>query len=159
MFPVSSILWPTDGTESSLKALEAAVEIARKFNAVIYALHVVPPVPPLAVGTGFTPTVIQGFDVPLYQQELFKGAENQLSTTVSEKVPEDIEVVQEVTVGNPADEIIEFAEENNIDVIVMASHGRTGLSRIVIGSVTEKTIRESNIPTLVVPYAPLEDEH
>lgn len=159
MFPVSSILWPTDGSESSLKALEAAVEIARKFNAEIYALQVVPPVPPLAVGSGFTPMAIQGFDVPLYQQELFKGTENQLSQTVSEKIPQEIKVTSEVTIGNPADKIIEFAQEKKVDLIVMATHGRTGLSRIMIGSVTEKTIRESNIPTLTIPYVPPEDEH
>ena len=101
---------------------------------------------------------LQGFDVPLYQQELFKGTEKQLSQTVLEKIPQEIKVISEVKIGNPSDKIIEFAQEKNIDLIVMATHGRTGLSRIMIGSVTEKTIRESNIPTLTIPCVPLEDE-
>ena len=159
MFPVTSILWPTDGSESSFKALEAAVEIAQKFSAVLYALQVVPPVPPLVLGSAGSPTAIQGFDVPLYQQELFTGTESQLLQVVSEKIPQEIKVISEVLVGNPADKIIEFAHENNINLIVMATHGRTGLSRILMGSVTEKTIREANIPTLTIPYAPREAEH
>lgn len=159
MFLISSILWPTDGSESSSKALEAAVEIAQKFNAKIYALQVVPPVPPLAVGaSGYTQMAVKGFDVPLYQQELFKSTENQLSQTVLENIPQDINVVSEVKVGYPSDVIIEFARDKNIDLIVMATHGRTGLSRLMIGSVTEKTIRESNIPTLTIPFVSLEDE-
>ena len=156
MFPISSILWPTDGSELSFKALEAAIELAQKFNADIYALQVIPPVPPLAVST---PAAIKGFDVPRYQLELFKGTEDQLTQTVLEKIPQEINVISEVKVGYPSDIIIEFAREKNIDLIVMATHGRTGLSRFVIGSVTEKTIRESNVPTLTIPCVPLEDEH
>lgn len=159
MFPISSLLWPTDGSESASNALEAAVEIAKKFNAEIYALQVVPPVPPLAVGaSGYSQVAIQGFDVPLYQQELYKSTEIQLSQTVSAHIPQDINVISEVKVGYPADVIIEFAKEKDIDLIVMATHGRTGLSRFMIGSVTEKTIRESNIPTLTIPRIPLQDE-
>ena len=158
MFSISSILWPTDGSESSSIALQAAVEIAQKFNADLYALQIVPPVPPLAVGaSGYTPVAIHGFDVPLYQQELFKSTENQLSQTVTEKIPDEIKVISEVKVGYPADVIREFAQEKNIDLIVMATHGRTGLSRLMIGSVTEKTIRESNIPTLTIPWVQLEE--
>ncbi len=66
-------------SESSFKALEVAVEIAQKFNAVLYALQVVQQVPPLVTGSEFAPMAIKGFDVPLYQQELLKNAENELA--------------------------------------------------------------------------------
>lgn len=160
MFPVSSILWPTDGGEPSYRALEAALAIADKFSARIYALRVVAPVPPLAgqgyapmVGAGYEPMAIKGYDVPLYQQELLKLAESDLLQAVAEKVPKDIEISSEVKIGIPAEVIIEFAREKNIDIIVMATHGRTGLSRFMIGSVAEKTIRQSTIPLLVIPAA------
>jgi nucleotide-binding universal stress UspA family protein len=160
MFPVSSILWPTDGGEPSYKALEAAIAIAEKFNAEICALRVVAPVPPLAgpgyapvAGSGYEPMAIKGYDVPLYQQELLKIAENDLSQIVSKKIPKKIVVACEVKIGNPADVIVEFAQENNIDMIVMATHGRTGVSRFMIGSVAEKTIRQSTIPLLIIPAA------
>lgn len=160
MFPVSSILWPTDGGEPSYKALEAAIAIAEKFNARIYALRVVAPVPALAgpgyapmVGAGYEPMAIKGYDVPLYQQELLKSAESDLSQVVEEKVPTNIEISSEVKIGSPAEVIIEFAREKNVDIIIMATHGRTGISRFMIGSVAEKTIRQSTIPLLVIPAA------
>jgi nucleotide-binding universal stress UspA family protein len=160
MFPVSSILWPTDGGEPSCKALEAAIAIAEKYNARIYALRVVAPVPPLAgpgyapmVGAGYESMAIKGYDVPLYQQELLKSAENDLSQVVAKKVPKKIKITREVKIGTPAEVIIEFAREKNIDIIIMATHGRTGISRFMIGSVAEKTIRQSTIPLLIIPAA------
>jgi nucleotide-binding universal stress UspA family protein len=158
MFPVSSILWPSDGGDSSYKALEAAIAIAEKFNARIYALRVVAPVPPLAgpgyapmAGAGYESMAIKGYDVPLYQQELLKSAENDLSQVVAKKVPKHIEISCEVKIGTPAEVIIKFAREKNIDIIIMATHGRTGISRFMIGSVAEKTIRQSTIPLLIIP--------
>ncbi|MGB3223289.1 MAG: universal stress protein [Desulforhopalus sp.] len=164
MFPVSSILWPTDGGEPSYKALDAAIGIAEKFNARIYALRVVAPVPALAgpgyaptIGAGYEPMAIKGYDVPLYQQELLKSAENELSQVVARKVPKEIEITQEVKIGTPADVIIEFGREKNVDIIIMSTHGRTGISRFMIGSVAEKTIRQSTIPLLVIPAASAAD--
>jgi nucleotide-binding universal stress UspA family protein len=151
MFSISSILWPTDGSESSFGALEAAVEIAKKFNAVLYAVQVVQQVPPLVVGSGVAPMALKGFDVPLYQQELLKSAEDDLSRVVSEKIPQEIDTVSEIRIGKPAEIILEFSLEKNIDLIVMATQGRSVFSRFMIGSVAEKTIRQSTIPTLIIP--------
>jgi nucleotide-binding universal stress UspA family protein len=151
MFSISSILWPTDGSESSFGALEAAVEIAKKFNAVLYAVQVVQQVPPLVVGSGVAPMAVKGFDVPLYQQELLKSAEDDLSRVVSEKIPQEIDTVSEIRIGKPAEIILEFSLEKNIDLIVMATQGRSVFSRFMIGSVAEKTIRQSTIPTLIIP--------
>ena len=151
MFPVTSILWPTDISESSFKALEAAVEVAQKFNAVLYALQVVQQIPPLVTGSEFAPMAIKGFDVPLYQQELLKNAENDLQRVIGRKIPQGIKVNSEVRIGITADVINEYAQEKNIDLIVMATHGRTGFSRFMIGSVAEKIVRLSTIPTLIIP--------
>lgn len=150
MLNISSILWPTDGSEPSFKALEAAVEIAQRFKAKLFAIQVVHQVPTV-MGAGFAPVTIQGFDVPLYEQELLKSAENELHQTVAEMVPEDIEVTARVKIGLPAETINDFAEENEIGMIVMATHGRTGLSHFMLGSVAEKTIRQAKIPTLIIP--------
>ncbi|MEE4241180.1 MAG: universal stress protein [Desulfopila sp.] len=150
MLPISSVLWPSDGSEQSFKALQAAVEIASRFEAKLYALQVVQQVPTVT-GAGFTPTAIQGFDVPLYEQELIKMVEQELHDTLSTKVPEGLEVISRVKLGIPADTIVDFAQENSIGMIVMATHGRTGLSHFMIGSVAEKTIRQSSVPTLIIP--------
>ncbi len=70
---------------------------------------------------------------------------------VAQKIPQEIKVNSEVRIGITADVINEFAQEKNIDLIVMATHGRTGFSRFMIGSVAEKIIRQSTIPTLIIP--------
>jgi universal stress protein A len=158
MFPVSSILWPTDGSESSFRALKVAVEIAQMFGAILYALRVVQPVPPHIVGSGVAPMAIKEFDVPSYQQELLKSAENDLSQVVVEKIPQEIDVVSEVRIGGPADIIIDFAQEKDIGLIVMATQGRTGFSHFMIGSVAEKTIRQSTTPTLIIPAVTVNSE-
>lgn len=150
MLSVSSILWPSDGSEASFKALEAAVAIANKFGARIYALQVVHQVPTMTT-TGFAPAVIQGFDVPMYEQELVRNAEKGLQEAVAEKVGEKIEVDAQVRIGVPEDIIHEFVQEKDIGMIVMATHGRTGLNHLMLGSVAEKTIRQSPIPTLIIP--------
>ncbi len=147
---ITSILWPSDGSEPSYKALDAAIGLARKFKARLYALQVVHQVPTVT-GAGFAPVAIQGFDVPLYEQELMKTAEQELHQTVSDKVPEGIEVTARVKIGIPAEAITDFAKDNNISMIVMATHGRTGISHFMLGSVAEKTIRQSTIPTLIIP--------
>ncbi len=151
MLPISSILWPSDGEKPSFMALKAAVEIAREFKARLYALRVVNQVPPLVLGTAYVPMDIKAFNVPMYQQELLKTAEADLSQVVKKNVPQEIEVVVNVEVGFPAEVINEFALKNNIDLIVMATHGRTGVSRLMLGSVAEKTIRHSSIPLLILP--------
>ncbi len=154
MLPISSILWPCDGGKSSHKALKIAIAIAENFNADLYVLQVVPPLPP-QIGTGYAPMAIKGYDIPLHQQELLKTTENELSQLVSKKIPPKIKVVREVKIGVPAEVIVAFAQENNIDLIVMATHGRTGLSRLMIGSVTEKTIQHSTKPLLIIPAGPV----
>lgn len=150
MLSISSILWPSDGSEPSFQALQAAVEIAQRFKASIHALQVVYQVP-TAAGYGFEPVQIHGFDVPLYEQELIKMAEEALQQTVADRIPKEIEVTAKVKIGIPADVICDYAKENDIGMIVMATHGRTGLSHLMLGSVAEKTIRQTAIPTLIIP--------
>lgn len=151
MFQVTSILWPTDASDSSYAALEVAVAIAQKFNSVLHALQVVQQVPPLVTGSTFGPMAIKGFDVPLYQQELLNNAETYLQHVVSQRIPHELKVHSEVRIGSTAEVIKEFAQEKKVDLIVMATHGRSGFQRFMIGSVAEKTIRLSTIPTLIIP--------
>jgi nucleotide-binding universal stress UspA family protein len=151
MFPVASILWPTDTSESSLTALETAVEVAQKFNTVLYPLRGDQQIPPRVTGLEFAAMAIKGFDVPLYQQELLQNAENDLQRVVARKIPKRIKGHSEGRIGIIADVINAFTPEKNIDLIVMAAHGRTGFSRFMIGSVAEKIVCLSTRPTLIIP--------
>ena len=149
MLHVKSILWPSDDSESSVRALETAVELAKQFGAKIYGLQAVPQVPV------YTDTAVPmtGFDIPRYEGELKKSTHKALKQKIAAKVSDDVEVETFVEIGKPSDVIINFAKERKVDLIVMATHSRPGISHFFIGSVTEDTMRRSTIPILVVPEA------
>jgi nucleotide-binding universal stress UspA family protein len=147
MLPVKSILWPSDDSTSAKRALEVAIELAKQFGAKLYGLQVVSQVPT------FTETgpPITGLDIPRYESELKQAAEKALKETFAEKVPADTQTETAIRLGKAAEEIIGFAKEKGIELIVMSTHGRTGLSHLMIGSVAESVIRHSPIPTLIIP--------
>lgn len=147
MFPVKKILWPSDASESANKALETAIEVAKQYNAKLYGLQVVTEVPTLT-DTG---PPMSGLDIPKYEEELRNGAQEALAELVKGKVPDSIEVVTYIKMGKAAEVIITFAKEKEIDLIVMATHGRSGLSHLLLGSVAENVIRHSPVPTLIIP--------
>jgi universal stress protein A len=150
MAPISAILWPTDASKAALHALDTAIELAEQFQAKLHVLQVVSPVPVLPE-TGFAAGMVPGFDVSLYEKELLKTTREALKQTIGEKVPKTIDVEVHVDIGWPADAIIDFARRNDISMIVMATHGRTGMAHLMLGSVTEKTIRRSSVPVLIIP--------
>jgi nucleotide-binding universal stress UspA family protein len=150
MFSVKSILWPFDGSEESRKALETAVVLASQFKAKIHGVHVINSLPTLSTAA-YRDTRLAGFDQPLYEAQLRKSSKVALEQAVAERVPEGIEVETRLETGIPKDIIADYARDHGIDLIVMSTHGRSGMSRIMLGSVTESTIRTSSVPILVIP--------
>lgn len=148
MMTIKEILCPTDFSEFSYKALQSAVDMASHFKAGLLVMHVVNPVPVAAGMTGYP-----GFNIPEYQKELAKHARENLDKLIKKRVPDKVRVKAEVAIGVEADEIVRTAEEQNIDLIVIATHGRTGLERLFFGSVTEKVLRHTNHPVLVIPVS------
>ena len=83
--------------------------------------------------------------------ELQDETETELSDEVTELLDDDdIEIRTETVVGNPARETVAFAEETDIDHIIVGSHGRSGVSRVLLGSVAEKIVRRAPVPVTVV---------
>ena len=135
------LLVPVDGSEQAWNALDHAT--AEHPEAVLTLLHVINPV---GAGTG-----AQVADVG-YGEEWYAAAERRaedLFERARERVG-DHEIETETTVGRPARAIVAVAEESDIDAIVMGSHGRDGVSRIVLGSVAETVVRRSPVPVTVV---------
>lgn len=146
------ILWPTDESEHSLLALRQAVELAGIFAAELFALRVIAQVPVIPQ-TSFAYPEPATFNVPQYEEELLKAVEQNIRKTLDEHVPADMVVRSSVLLGEPHRTIIDFVEEKNIDLIVMATHGRTGFAHLLLGSVAEKVLRHSPVPVLTVPAA------
>ncbi len=135
---IQKILFPTDFSPASDAVLRHATALARGNNATLLIVHVEEP--PLAYGSG----------------ELFYGVSD-YSTASLEKmldriVPPDpaVPVVRRLVVGDPATEIPRVAAEENVDLIVMGTHGRTGLKRLLMGSVAELVVRRAPCAVLTV---------
>jgi nucleotide-binding universal stress UspA family protein len=137
------ILLPFDGSDGAAEALHHAAEIAHWADATIHVLFV-------ADTTLNSVTVVETQVVDALVQEgegIVEEAEKTLDTL---GVDYDSDVVQ----GHPAPTIVEYAEQYEYDVIVMPTHGREGVSRYLIGSVTEKVVRLSSIPVLTARMQP-----
>ena len=144
-----NIVIATDGSENTQRAISYGIELAKLSGAAVYALHVV----------DISSTVSENWTVgkKTIHKMMKSGGEGFLSKI--RKIGEDSEVkVREVLLdGHPSDEIINFAKNNNIDLIVMGTLGKTGLDRFLIGSVAEKVVRGSKVPVMVVRTETSED--
>jgi universal stress protein A len=137
------ILVPTDFSEFSLAGMDHAISLAVSNDAEIYVLTVVDNQPPVAF-----PAVDHHSETML--RDYSKQAEALLDRLIEKKFRGMRNIIPIVRRGNPAKEIVRLAREEGVDLIVMATHGRTGLAHVVIGSVAEKVVRLASVPVLVV---------
>ncbi|MFQ5715182.1 MAG: universal stress protein [Candidatus Scalinduaceae bacterium] len=142
MINLKKILCPIDHSDCSKEALKYAVSFAMKDEAKLYLLHVID---------------IRSFDESLDKMtrqmpddETIKQLETKLFECVPEEIRNDMQVEALVVQGIPFAEIISNAKKNKVDMIVMGTHGRTGLAHIMIGSVSEKVVRNAHCPVLTV---------
>ncbi len=147
MLPVKKILCPTDFSEPSYEALKVADELAVHFGATLHIVNVVPVVPIVEAPIGVESA---SFNVASYQQELEGQAERSIKNLLGQRVSQGVNVVSDVLIGNDAGEILRYAQENSIDLIVIATHGRSGWRRFISGSVTEQIVRQAPIPVLTI---------
>jgi nucleotide-binding universal stress UspA family protein len=149
MLPFKKILCPTDFSEPSYEAIRTAGELAFHFGSELCVLHVVPPVP--VVPLGAEPSA---FDISLYEQELETSSRKSLQEIMNQIEWKDLKVRLIAVRGNAADEIMRIAEEENVDLIVIATRGRTGSDRLIFGSVAERVVRLAKCLVLTVTGRP-----
>lgn len=148
MIRMKNILVPTDFSDFSRLALDYAITIAQTFKASIILIHVTPEKELDSIRQ------ISPYLEPGRIEELLKGRESEDRKQLNEFIPpekkEGIETEAIHRVGTPFLEIIKVAKEKEADLIVMATHGRSGLSHILFGSVAEKVVRKSTCPVLSI---------
>jgi nucleotide-binding universal stress UspA family protein len=142
------ILAPTDFSEYSKKAVTSALELAKQFGARLTILHVVEP----------PPYPVEGYVPPSVSATFLEDLERQTTQDLAQFVPEaeasGLQVVRLVVVGTPYRKIIETAEAEQVDLIVMATAGRTGFSHLLLGSIAERVVRTATCPVLTMrPHA------
>lgn len=145
MVKIKNILLPTDFSKTSLAAAEYAVNLAMQYGAKIHLLHVMEKTPPILT--------IRTLD--LSREKILESIETdakvQLDKTVEKiKKHSNVEIITALRKGIDYEEVLKYSKEEKIDVIVIATHGRTGLLHTLLGSVAEKVIRYSKIPVLVI---------
>jgi nucleotide-binding universal stress UspA family protein len=147
MIPFQKILCPTDFSEPSCEAIKAANELALHFAAELSIVNVVAPIPTLDVPASVP---AGGFNIAQYEQELEDSAKRAIHKIVDEKISKEVSVHPIVVVGEAAHQIVQIAEETEADLIVIATHGRTGWRRFLFGSVAERVVRLATCPVLTI---------
>ncbi len=145
MLEIKNILYATDFSDMSARALGYAVFLAEQCGAELHCVHV--------VDEGYRYWV--GFDMaavppPPPVKDLTDVATRQMDEFLEDRVHSTVSLVKQVLHGRPFVEIIRYARDSHMDLIVMGTHGRTGLIHMLMGSVAEKVVRESPCPVLTV---------
>jgi universal stress protein A len=140
MFAFRKILCPVDYSDASKSAVRYAVELAEPLQAEIHLLSVIPHIP---VGPDMSVPYI-----PTEPHEIEASYED-LNKLKKELIPDSIKSKLSVISGDISQTILQVAERDHTNIIVIGSNGRTGLSRLILGSVSEAVVRKANVPVLV----------
>lgn len=135
-----AILVPTDGSEAAMDAAKHAYSLGERYDATVHVLSV--------VTNSESATIVGQGDEKL--DALREQGTDSTRRIVEEALSRDVDAVGAVEIGTPDRSILGYAEENDIDVIVMSTHARSGVGRFLRGSVTEQVIRDGETPVLAI---------
>lgn len=141
---IERILFPIDFSEGAMNALDYAISLSKEYNAKLYLLHVVHEI-----------SMTAGWQVPHIRiDELYRDMEESARKELEKCCMEELrglkDVERIVLRGIPDEEILKVAREKKIDLIVIGTHGRTGIDRFLFGSTAEKVVRKAPCPVLSV---------
>lgn len=141
-FSIQKILVPVDFSKCSLKALRYASAFAAQFGSSLTLIHV--------VQINYSGVEFGPIDFPRFEDELTRASYRELEKVAQEEVPEGVRVSMEIRTGRAVPEITRFAKESEIDLIILSTHGHTGLAHIFLGSTAENVLRYAPCPVLIV---------
>jgi len=137
------ILVPTDASEYSRRALKIALEMARSIQAEVVLLHV-----------SFTPQAYWGYTISygitVTQEQLDQNGELALDATLTGIDSEQVVINKRVESGHPVTLILEYIKKENIDLVVMGSHGYGAIAGSVLGSVSQRVLQRASCPVLII---------
>jgi nucleotide-binding universal stress UspA family protein len=145
MIAIKKILFPTDFSDCAKTAQEYAAAFAGQFQAELHLLHVLADLTTTMPDPGFATSLSKNYLV-----ELKHEAQRSLDKVLPQGTDPALRVVRALRMGNPFVEIVKYAEEAQTDLIVIGTHGRSGLVHLLVGSVAEKVVRKAQCPVLTV---------
>jgi nucleotide-binding universal stress UspA family protein len=147
MVKIKKILFPSELRDYSLKIIPYVVTMSEKFNATIYLLHVIEDI---SNWGGF---YIPHISLDLYQKEAIKATEKFMDKVCRQQMPGCPNFERRILTGEPANKILKTIETEDIDLVIMGTHGYKGLEHAIFGSVAEKVVKKSPVPVLTInPY-------
>ena len=141
------VLFCTDFSENADYAFDFAYGIAKRDEGILYILHVIPYNPHQAYVESFITTE----DLKKIQTAVEEDTANNYKERYEKEIEEGIPYEFVTKTGREDEEILTFAKQENVDIIVMGTHGRTGIEHVFFGSVSEKVLRHSPFPVFVIP--------
>jgi nucleotide-binding universal stress UspA family protein len=141
---IRSILLPIDFSQHSKNALKYAIPLAARFGASLRLIYVVEPTI-YPADLGFGQVVLPGVE-----EELREKGEGELRLLIEREIGNRVRASAVVRTGNPHQEILKEADEQGVDMIVVATHGHSGVEHMLFGSTADRIVRKSKIPVLTV---------
>lgn len=139
MVNYSKILFPVDLSDTAPAVAEHVAALAEKFSAEVHAVHVVP--------------AYEGPVFPSYQEvmnEIQDAAEQDLGIFVSGNLPKTLKVIQHIVVGHTSRRLLNYVAKHDISLVVMGTHGRSGMGKLFFGSVAQRVVQNCPVPVLTV---------
>ena len=147
MFNVKKILFPVDFTMNMEKVLPYVKDTVKAFGAKLYVIHVIRSAEEFVgfeMGTAWYAAL---------EKDLMDGAEKSMRRLVAEQLEDLSDVETQIATGDVVDEILDYVKKQDIDLIIIGTHGRKGLEKVMFGSVAEGIIKEAPCPVLTInPY-------
>jgi nucleotide-binding universal stress UspA family protein len=142
-----AILVPTDGSAPSERATERAIDLANRYDAAIHTLYVIE-----------AEALAPDLNTAALYDELESMGQRAIDDVIESAQAAGVDTVESaIASGSPSRAILEYVDDHDVDLVVMGTHGRTGLDRYLIGSVAEKVVRTCPVPVLTVPGSDSEE--
>jgi len=144
MIKLRRILFPTDFSDNANAARQYACSLAEQYGAELHVVHVL-------TDPGFLMPQPACDAIPgATSQALEQAADQELARAIDAEWAKQLKIVRSIRIGPPFLEILQYAQKHEIDLIVMSTHGRTGLMHLLLGSVAENVVRKSKCPVLTI---------
>ncbi|MFB6161284.1 MAG: universal stress protein [Haloferacaceae archaeon] len=140
------ILLPIDGSDAAEAAVEHAADLARTYDATVHVFCAVEPIPTAEA------------DAATLIETMQEDAERVVADAASRLREDGVDVTTAVRTGSAYRTILSYVEDAGVDLVVMGTHGRSGVGRVLLGSVTEKVVRHADVPVLTVRRADADEE-
>lgn len=144
MIEIKKILFPLDLTENSSKILDYVLSVSEKYNSLVYLLHVVQDL------NRWGKLYVPHPSMDKLQREANEAAKKAMDTICENQLQSCPNFQKKIVSGDPAEEILKVIDSEDIDLLIMGTHGRKGLEHVIFGSVAEKVVKRSPVPVLSI---------